>query len=200
MSQSIDSRCPITLQTLINILNALLNVCANTFEERMFASAFSLPYFAILRVSEITQTNCSQNNVLTIHNTLFSSNSIKLILAKTKTDQNVAGTTLIIALSDDNQLLFNNFESYLIARPKYPGQILCHIDCSRLTYYQFNQVLKKALAIINMDTSLWREHYWPTITTDRNVIITPQNPYINDQYLTYMVGYSGTSILATYDI
>lgn len=34
MSQSRDSRCPITLPTLINILNALPHVCANTFEEK----------------------------------------------------------------------------------------------------------------------------------------------------------------------
>lgn len=158
MSQSRDSRCPITLPTFINILNALPHVCANTFEEKMFALAFSLAYFAILRVGEITQTNRSQNNALTIHNTLFSSNSIKLILAKTKTDQNGAGTTSIITLSDDNHLLFNNLHSYLNARPIYPGQLLCHSDGSPLTYYQFNKVLKRALAFLNIDTSVFKSH------------------------------------------
>lgn len=53
-------------------------MCANKFEENMFASAFSLAYFAILRVGEITQTHRSQNNALTIHNTLFSSNSLAI--------------------------------------------------------------------------------------------------------------------------
>lgn len=133
-------------------------MCANTFDEKMFASAFSLAYFAILSVDEITQTNRSQNNALTIHNTLFSSNSIKLILAKTKTDQSGAGTTLIITLSDDNHLIFNNLQSYLNVRPKYPGQLLSHIDGSPLTYYQFNQVLKRALAFLNIDTSVFKSH------------------------------------------
>lgn len=94
----------------------------------MFASAFCLAYFAILRMRKIKQTNRSHNNALTVHNTLFSGYSIKLILAKTITNQNGAGTTLIITLSDDNHLLFNNLQSYLNARPKYPGQLLCHID------------------------------------------------------------------------
>lgn len=71
MSQSRDSRCPITLPTLINILNAPPHVCANIFDEKMFPSAFSLAYFAILRVGKITQTNRSQINTLTIRNTLF---------------------------------------------------------------------------------------------------------------------------------
>lgn len=74
----------------------------------MFAAAFSLAYVAILWVGEITQTSRSQINALAIHNTLLSSNSIKLTLAKTKTDQNGAGTTVIITLSDDNHILFNN--------------------------------------------------------------------------------------------
>lgn len=87
MTQSIDSRCPITLPTLINILNALPHVCVNTFEEKKCLHPPSLAYFAILRVGEITQTNRSQNNALIIHNTLLSSKSIKLILVKTKTDQ-----------------------------------------------------------------------------------------------------------------
>lgn len=65
MSQSRDSRCPITLPTLIN--NALPHVCDNAIEEKLFASAFSLAYFAILQVGEITQTNLGQNNALTMH-------------------------------------------------------------------------------------------------------------------------------------
>ena len=69
-----------------------------------------------------------------------------------------AGTKLIITLSDDNHLLFNNLHSYLNARPKYPGQLLGHIDGSPLTYYQFNQVLKRALAFLNMDTSVFKSH------------------------------------------
>lgn len=148
MSQSRDSRFPITLPILINILNSLPHVYANTFEVKLFASAFSLVYFALLLVGEITQTNRSQNNALAIHNMiLLPSNSIKLSLAKTKTDQNGAGTTFIITLSDDNHQLFNNLQSYLNARPKY---LLCHIDGSPLTYYQFNQILKRALAFLSI--------------------------------------------------
>uniref|UniRef100_A0A8W8IUS9 Uncharacterized protein n=1 Tax=Magallana gigas TaxID=29159 RepID=A0A8W8IUS9_MAGGI len=45
-----------------------------------------------------------------------------------------------------------------IARPKHPGQLLCHIDGSPLTYYQSNNVLKGAWAFLNIDTSVFKSH------------------------------------------
>lgn len=157
-SWSKDSRSPITLPLLINILNALPNVCTNTFEIKLFALAFSLAYFAILRVGEITHTNPTHSNALSIHNTLLSSHSIKLVLTKTKTDPIGVGTTLIITFQAENRPLFVNLQSYLSIRPNYPGQLLCHIDGSPLTYYQFNQVLKRALSFLKIDTSTFKSH------------------------------------------
>ena len=48
-----DTRLPITFQRLEQLVACLAQVCANTFEERLFRAAFTLAFFGFLRVSEL---------------------------------------------------------------------------------------------------------------------------------------------------
>jgi hypothetical protein len=57
-----DTRRPIALPLLENIVNVLPHLCFSNFETALFQSAFTLAFFALLRVSEVVAL---ENNYIT---------------------------------------------------------------------------------------------------------------------------------------
>ena len=52
-----DIRSPITLDLLAQIIAVLDKVCKDKYEAILFATAFSLAFFGLLRVGEITSSS-----------------------------------------------------------------------------------------------------------------------------------------------
>ena len=50
----VDSRRPVTYELLVKLLNALNFICHNKYETTLFQAAFTIAYFAFLRVGEFT--------------------------------------------------------------------------------------------------------------------------------------------------
>ncbi|XP_061196930.1 uncharacterized protein LOC133205188 isoform X2 [Saccostrea echinata] len=156
-----DSRSPITFPLLVKIIDSLQHVCRNYYEKLLFSSAYGLAFFALLRVGEITSTKANPpSSPLSIQNVSISQSSILITLGKTKTDQHGKGTTMQINSTKQNQVLFHNIQAYMTHRPSQTqtSQFLCHMDGSPMTYYQFNQVLKKVLSFLKLDTSTFKSH------------------------------------------
>ncbi|XP_062616410.1 uncharacterized protein LOC134278099 [Saccostrea cucullata] len=156
-----DSRSPITFPLLVKLIDSLQHVCRNYYEKLLFSSAYGLAFFALLRVGEITTTRANtHSSPLSIENVSISQSSIQITLGKTKTDQHGKGTTMHINSTKHNQVLFHNILEYATHRPSQTqtSQFLCHMDGSPLTYYQFNQILKKALSFLKLDISTFKSH------------------------------------------
>ena len=159
LKNSKDVRSPITLPLLNKITSALIHICTNSYEATLFASAFSLAYFGLLRVGELTAANRLNNKpTLAFIDVLMSNTSITLIINKSKTDQLGSGTTLEIHRSLETENLFHILGSYLRMRPKGPVAFMCHMDGSPLTSYQFSKILQKAVAFLGIDTKTFKSH------------------------------------------
>lgn len=57
-----DNRLPITLPILEKLVISLQSVCCSTYEVKLFTCAFSLAFFALLRVREFTSVNSNTQN------------------------------------------------------------------------------------------------------------------------------------------
>ena len=60
--QQSDIRTPISLELLKKLISSLQWICNSDYEACMFSSAFSLAYFAMLRVSELAVASQSDEN------------------------------------------------------------------------------------------------------------------------------------------
>ena len=57
----VDVRCPITMDILLKLPNALQFVSNSMYESTMFTAAFSLSYFGLLRVGEVLFADCQMS-------------------------------------------------------------------------------------------------------------------------------------------
>ena len=151
LNGSPDSRAPLTLPLLIDILGALNKVCTSSYETILFRAAFSLAFFAFLRVGEFTAKSRSDKGtkIIAVSDVAFEGEgprALKIILRYSKTDQvghasiltiNAAGATKVCPVSAIN--------SFLSVRPKCAGPLFVHMDQSPLTRYQFQSILQKSL-------------------------------------------------------
>lgn len=93
MNPSKDIKAPITLPLLGQLVTALSSVCANSYETTLFATAFELAFFALLRVSEFTVS--SRNAVVLLETDIHLLDSeIKVQIKGSKTDQLGKGATI----------------------------------------------------------------------------------------------------------
>ena len=154
--QKPDVRIPITLEMLKKLICALHSVCFSNYEKCLFASAFSLAFFAMLRVSELTVPNKSKqkDHALNIEDLLFKQSpsnqeELHVILRSSKTDQKSNSVTLILgAQSDRNICPISLLKSYLKVRfsgTDSSNKLYVHFEGSSLTRYQFCSVLQKCL-------------------------------------------------------
>ncbi|KAK3093708.1 hypothetical protein FSP39_019097 [Pinctada imbricata] len=154
-----DVRSPITLPLLNQLLNALPHVSHNYYEYILFAVAYCLAFFSLLRVGEITLSNAQTSyDPLRLENIVLEPSHLIINILRSKTDQAGKGTRLQVNRNSDNQPLFSCLHAYIEIRPQCAGQFLCHVDSTPLTYSQFQKVLKKALAFIKIDTSTFKSH------------------------------------------
>jgi hypothetical protein len=157
LTPSKDTRSPITLHILKQLLPILPAVCSDFYEATMFSTAFQLAFFALLRVSEFTFTNNNTPTLLSknvsIHDSLIS-----LTITGSKTDQYNRGTTLHIPLNSRTESLFQHMHKYLSIRPPAQSLFFCHLNTNPLTKYQFTSLLHRSIKFIGLDTSYFKSH------------------------------------------
>ena len=64
LDRRFDCRRPITLDILIRLLSALGTVCSSLYEVKLFRAAFSVAFFAFLRIGEMAVYNNNKNVVI----------------------------------------------------------------------------------------------------------------------------------------
>lgn len=151
-----DARLPISLDLLKRLIHALPFVCSSTYESTMFGSAFSLCFFALLRVGEITcdSKNRTGKHVIQTSDILFSktenSEELGIRICTSKTDQYGVGVTLKICRQSDHLICpIALLKRYLAVKTKThstESNIYTHFNGSSLTRYQFSSLLQKALS------------------------------------------------------
>ena len=155
-----DIRCPITLTLLNQIVSVLPAVCNNSYEATLFATAFQLAFFALLRVGELTVSN-SQNasRVIAPNDIHFNSDSsVNIFIKGSKTDQLGKGASVHITYNLETKALVSALHLYISKRQSVSGPFFCHMDGSPLASYQFSSLLQKSLKFIGIDSSTFKSH------------------------------------------
>lgn len=148
-----DNRLPITLPILEKLVVSLQSVCCSTYEVKLFTCAFSLAYFALLRVGEFTSVNSNtQNSSHCIQLKHIQAHPhkhyLRLTIPHSKTDQVGKTTTFIIHSQPLAPLCpVKATLDFIECRPHTPvhHSFLIHLNTKPLTRYQFNSVLQKAI-------------------------------------------------------
>jgi hypothetical protein len=92
-----DARLPITLDILKLVIAQLPIVCNTTYETLLFKAAFSLAFYALLRVGEFALSKGnSVSRVLQIGDISLGSNHLIVRIRYSKTDQLGIGTNLTV--------------------------------------------------------------------------------------------------------
>ncbi|KAJ8319735.1 hypothetical protein KUTeg_002713 [Tegillarca granosa] len=156
-----DTRLPITLDLLSQLINSLPHVCTNLYEAKLFSCAFSLAFFGFMRIGEFAQTNRqATNNVLQLDDVILDEIHERVILRfrHSKTDQYGKGVTVEIPKTGKIYCPFMSLKHYLGARPSVPGILFCHFGGDPLTRYQFSSVLRKTLSFFNIEFKYYKSH------------------------------------------
>lgn len=157
-----DVRTPISLPILDNLIANSNSICSSTFEAKLFSAAFSLAFFALLRVSEFTKGPTTSledtKKQIQIHDVELAHNKIKLKIQWSKTDQKGKAVNIIIQANQKPYCPYTNLQRYLNIRPISDNtDLFIHFNHSSLTRYQFNSVLQKAIKFLGI-TGHYRTH------------------------------------------
>ena len=157
---TVDARKPITLELLIKIMDALTFVCSSVYESVLFRSAFSLAFFALLRVGEIT-VNTTTKHVINKTDIHFSRTlqSVHVTIPFSKTDQRGMSTTLVLNQFDQESICpVRLLLRYLSVRHTDRGPLFCHCNQKGITHYQFSSILQKALSFVGCNPNSYNTH------------------------------------------
>ena len=130
INKTIDTRYPITISILEKLLGALPSVCSSHYEGKLFASAFVLAYYGLLRVGEFkidTATAQQLSHCIKFQNLTFDrqASKITLTIPHSKTDQTGQTTSLIIRSQPPHTSLPNTNHSEPFGNPPFlrPGSV-----------------------------------------------------------------------------
>lgn len=150
-----DIRMPISLKLLKKLIASLTHTCHSEYEVNLFASAFSLAFFALLRVGEFTSDKKQESgyHAIRLSNIIIKQHGaleeLHITLPSSKT--NLQPTTLIVCQQKDIEICpVRLMKKYLKirspAQDASESQLFTHFCGTLLTRYQFNSVLQKCLA------------------------------------------------------
>lgn len=81
---------------LKEFLGVLGNICANTYESKLFTAAYSLFFYAFLRVGEIVLTKGNDSlSVLSINDVSMKNTQLAIVVKSSKTDRLGKGVTIL---------------------------------------------------------------------------------------------------------
>ncbi|CAG2241562.1 unnamed protein product [Mytilus edulis] len=157
-----DIRAPITVQLLSDMISCLDKVCKNKYEAALFSAVFSVAFFGLLRVGEITTSKSKSvinGSNLTISDILVRRKVLVLRVRWSKTDQKVKSVTLLIAENGKNYCPVRLINEYLKVRPTCNNtDLFIHYTGMPLTRYQFSSILEKALHFLHISKGHFRSH------------------------------------------
>lgn len=156
-----DSRLPITLSLLHDIIRILPVVCSSQFEAALFAAAFSVAFFGFFRVGElVSSSGAGLKHVISISDVHFMHDNsiVELGLRSSKTDATGQGAIVALPAVAGQICPLKLLKRYVSMRPSVGGPLFCHFNGHAVTRSQFNAVLCKACRILGVDVSKYRSH------------------------------------------
>ena len=155
-----DSRLPITLSLLHDIIRILPVACSSQFKAALFAAAFSVASFGFFHIRELVSSSGARlKHVILISDVNFMHNSIgELGLWSSKTHATGQGAIVVLPAAEGQICPLKLLKSYVSMRLSVGGPLFCHFNGHTVMHSLFNAVLCKACQILGVDVSKYRSH------------------------------------------
>ena len=161
-SKTPDSRYPITLQRLEELLPSLASVCSNSYEVRLFKAAFSMAFFGFLRVSEMLGqrfTGGGGRGPLKLTSVKVELSKVTVNLSGSKTNQ--LGHVEVVQIEKESSpdlCPVKALQQFLLVHPGNSDFLFVHFNGAPLKRHQFQSVLKKAARILGWPKGGFSSH------------------------------------------
>ena len=160
-SSTTDSRLPINLALLNNLIINLGNHCDSSYECALYRAMYSLAYYALLRAGECTVSK----HVLTTQNVKCimqagTCSAIDVTFSSFKNSQynKAAIPTLKILRRGGDTCPVKIIEHYLTLRPSLDGPIFISSAGVPISPRQFRGKLKTGVSFLSLDTDRFNTH------------------------------------------
>jgi hypothetical protein len=159
-----DSRRPISLPILRQLVLLLQGICGSTFESCLFKVAFLVAFFGYLRVGEFTVVSKSDtgDGILSIEDVTMgpgAPDSMEITIRFSKTNQQGKSVTLHFVKGTEALLCpVSAMADFLRIRPVKLGPLFIHFGGDPLTRYQFGSILKKGISAMGLSAAHFTPH------------------------------------------
>ena len=141
-----DTRLPVTAAILGSIIAATTHVCSSNYEAVLFSSMFSLAYFALLRVSELTAVGGSKSSSLKPTHIEVARKRIIITISKSKSDQYAKSVKLQLNAKPRSDIcVYRLIKRYIRIRSTSQKAFFIHADGRPVSDRQFGAVLNICL-------------------------------------------------------
>jgi hypothetical protein len=132
------------------------------YESTIFTAAFSLLFFGLLRIGEITVSRLSDVSMI-IQNTdvtfIPSAREVNIIIMYSKTVQYSKYFQICIEKADKATICpVLSLIAFLRIRPQFSGLLFCHLNKMPVTRTLFVSILHSALRYLGYESSIYNSH------------------------------------------
>lgn len=156
-----DDRQPISPQVLAGLLRVLEAICRSKFETRLFHAVALVPFFGVLRISELVaqSKSASQDRALLYQYVQFTESGVTIRVKRSKTDQLGKGSQIVIGFCEVTNLCpVRALWEFISLWGEALSFLFCHANGTPLTKDQFWMVSSKALDNVGLQGARFGTH------------------------------------------
>lgn len=142
-------RQPITFELLSRMRAKLRVVCWSKYEARLFSAAFSIAFFAALRVGEVVMEARQDGGSrgLLLQDVCLSPVEVRIVVRNSKTDQLGRGAVIRLPVTGEpGPCPVKDLRKFLAVRPSGKGPLFIHENGRPLARHQFSKVMRKVIS------------------------------------------------------
>lgn len=166
LSQTIDTRLPITVPILNKMLIALPTLSISSYEQCLFKALFLFAFSTFARIGELVSVkHIPQDHIVQLSDVSLSvvQGVVKEVTVSFRNfKHSIKEGAKMIPFSDSNtgtsESAINSLVLYLQRRPKSPGPLFCLTSGQPLTRTYFDKILHNCLAHCQLDSSKYKGH------------------------------------------
>lgn len=166
LSQTLDTRLPITIPILNSMLTALPSLIISPYEQCLFKAMFLFAFSTFARIGELVAVkNIPLDHIVQLSDVSLSSvhGEVKEVTVSfRKFKHNIKEGAKTITFSDSNvgtkDSPISSLVSFLHLRPKSPGPLFCLTNGQPLTRSYFDKILHKCFDYCQLDSSKYKGH------------------------------------------
>ena len=158
LHDSVDSRLPITTIILEKFIMALNNTVDNPYLRKLFKAMYSVSFFALMRVGEIT-SNSSGLVSLKLDQIQFKEDYVLMSIKHFK--HNACRQPFELVLTKQKSSVICPVEAlkdYLLVRGDSDGPLFCMPNLDPISREMFTKYLKINLSYCGLNTDLYKSH------------------------------------------